>query len=112
MLDIGDKKENLVYVNSRRYFNDDESKNYLVFLPLFKNFGMIASDTETIIAWKFERFSYENTKLLITPGNNHAPRLKLIHNSKVAVECKKSCLTEDKKIFTHVNVVNLLLFTN
>ena len=54
MLDIGDKKENLVYVNSRRYFNDDESKNYLVFLPLFKNFGMIASDTETIIAWKFE----------------------------------------------------------
>ena len=112
MLDIGDKKENLVYVNNRRYFNDDESKNYLVFLPLFKNFGMIASDTETIIAWKFEWFSYENTNLLITPGNNHAPRLKLIHNSKVAVEFKKSCLIEDKKIFTYVNVVNLLLFTN
>ena len=41
-------------MDGRRYFDDDESKNYLVFLALFKNFGMIASDTETIIAWKFE----------------------------------------------------------
>lgn len=41
-------------------------------------------DTETPMAQKSERLSDERIKPPITPGHSLAPKLKEIHNSKIA----------------------------
>ena len=96
-------------MDGRRYFDDDGSKNYLVFQLLFENFRMLIGDTETNVAWKSKRLLHGSTKPPITQGNNLSPKLKWIHHSKVATEFKKSCLKQSKGSFTHRNVVNLIV---
>ena len=53
---------------------------------------MPTDDTETIIAWKPKRLSHESVKILITLSNSLSPKLKWIHNSKIAVEFRGTCL--------------------
>ena len=47
---------------------------------------MPTGHTETIIAWKAKKLSYESIKPKTSPGNSLAPKLRWIHNSKTAVE--------------------------
>ena len=52
----------LSYFNSRRFFGNDRSQNYLIFPPNSKNLIMHTSDNETIIASISKRLSAENIK--------------------------------------------------
>ena len=69
---------------------------------------MPTGNTKTIVAWKSKELSEESIKAPITPVNNVAPKLKWIHDSKIAVEFKGSCLKQDKATFTKRNVVDLI----
>lgn len=44
--------------------------------------------------------------------NSFAPKLTLIHNSKLAIKFEENCLKQDKGPFTHENVETILLFMN
>ena len=81
----------LSYFNGRRYFGDDGSWNYVTFKPISNTFTMTTGDTETIIAWKSKGLSGRSIKPRATSSNSLAPKLKWIHNSKIAVEFKDRC---------------------
>ena len=40
----------LSYFNVRRYFGNDRSNNYLIFLPVFNTFRIPIGNTEAVIA--------------------------------------------------------------
>ena len=43
--------------NGRRYFDDDEPQNYVVFQPVFKTYRMTTGDDKTIATWKLKGLS-------------------------------------------------------
>ena len=45
----------------------------------------------------------------ITLGNSFAPKLQWIHNSKIAVEFRGSCLKQDKASFIYENMVTFFI---
>ena len=53
---------------------------------------MTTGDTETISAWKSKGLSGKSIKPRTTSSTSVAPKLKWIHNSKIAVEFKDRCL--------------------
>lgn len=71
--------------------------------PLFNKLTKIAR----IVS---ERLSDEIIKFSTKPVNSLAPKLKWIHNAKIAVKFKETCLKQDRAIFTHKTVVNLFVF--
>ena len=42
----------------------------------------------------------KNIKLLTTPGNRRERKLKWIHDSKIVLDFKTSCLKQNKTTFT------------
>lgn len=64
----------------------------------------------TKIARSSEGLSDEIIKFPTKPVNSLAPRLQWIHNAKIAVKFKETCLKQDKATFTHKTVVNLFVF--
>ena len=62
---------------------------------------MPTGDTETIIAWEYKGLFKKSIKPHTAPGNNISPKLKWIHNSKIAVELKGTCFKLDNTTFTH-----------
>ena len=91
---------NLSYLFGKSYSHDDESQNYLQRIP--------TGDTERIVEWKSKGFPSESIEPPTTSDNSFAPELKWIHNSKIAVELKKSCSKQDKDTFNNTNVASLL----
>ena len=57
----------------------------MIIQPISKAFRIPTGDIETIIAWKFKELSDESIKPPTTPGNSLTPKLKCIHNLKIAV---------------------------
>ena len=84
----------LSYFNSKRFFGNDRSQNYLIFPPNFKNLIMHTSDNETIIAWISKTYQLKTLSLL------------LYNVVKFVVEKKHQIL---KETFTRRNTVNLLI---
>ena len=66
---------------------------------------MLSSFTEIIIVWQSKQLSKEKIRPSTTANNNIYPKMNL-HNSKMRVEFKGSCLKQDKETFTPRNVVN------
>ena len=58
------------------------------------------------MVWQYERLSYEKIRPPTTANNNISTKPKL-HNSKIKVGFKGSCLKPDKETFTPRNAVNL-----
>ena len=63
-LDLGDKNKKKVeklqtfdsnYFLGKSHFEDDKSKNYLVFQPVFKYFKKL-TNSDTVTVWKSEGF--------------------------------------------------------
>ena len=79
---------------------------------IIQHFRMPTGYSETITAWKSKGLSDERIKPTTTRGKSLAPKLKWIHNSKIAVKFKESCLKQGRATFTHSNVVNFLLSMN
>ena len=68
------------------------------FQPISSTFLMLTNDTETIITWWSKGLSVESIKPPSALDNSLAPKLKKIHNSKIAVEFKGNCLKWDKQL--------------
>ena len=99
---------NLSYLFGKSYSHDDESQNYLIFQLIPNTFRIPTGDTERIMEWKSKGFPSESIEPPTTSDNSFAPELKWIHNSKIAVEFKKSCSKQDKDTFNNTNVASLL----
>ena len=96
---------NLSCFIGKRYFDNDESQNYLLFHSIYNTFKRRAGDTETILAL---RLPDEIIKSPTAPVNSPAPKLKWIHNSK-KVEFKESCLKQDKVTFSPKRCANFFV---
>ena len=83
-------------------------KKYLVFQPFFNCFTTPLGSGR-ILTWKSKGLSEESFKLLATSDNCLAPKLGFIHNGKIGMKFKGGCLKQGKTIFTHRNVVKLLI---
>ena len=77
--------------------------------PICSTFTKPTVDNETIVAWKSKGLSDESIKPPTEPGNSPAPKLKLIHNSKIAVEFKGSYMKQEKVTFSYRKVVNFFI---
>ena len=75
----------------------------------WKRLAIPTWDTETIKAWKSKGLSTESLKPPTTPGQSLAVRPKWIHNLKIAVKLKGSCLKQYKATFTHRNLLSLFI---
>ena len=83
---------------------------YLIFQPISNTFRIPTGVTETIVGWKSKGVSGEGIELTNTPGITLVPKLKWIHNSKITLEVRGSCLKQDKaRCFTHRNVINFFI---
>ena len=83
---------------------------YLIFQPISNTFRIPTGVTETIVGWKSKGLSDESIELTNTPGITLVPKLKWIHNSKITLEVRGSCLKQDKaRCFTHRNVINFFI---
>ena len=76
---------------------------------MYNTFTKPAGDTEIIIVWKSKGLSNEIVKPPTAPSNSLTPKLKRIHNSKIAVEFHGSYLKQDKATFSLKSEINLFI---
>ena len=55
----------LSYFVGKKYFDSDESQNYLIFQPVFKFFQIFSGAVNKILGWKSKRLS---DKSITTPA--------------------------------------------
>ena len=81
----------LSYYRGKKYF-DEESGNYLVFLPMGKYFKLnsIANTADYVLSWKSEGISNEIIKSPITSDNSLNPELNY-YGAKTRVKFTRSC---------------------
>ena len=92
------------------YFINDGSQNFLIVQPIYNTFTTPAGLKDTIVEWKSKGLSNEKIKTPITANNSFSPKLVWTNNWKARVRFKRSCLKQNKLIFTGRYVVNLFIF--
>lgn len=60
---------NLSCFIGKRYFDDDESQNYLIFQPVFDSFEILSGTIDKTIEWKSTGLPQRSISTSITPGN-------------------------------------------
>ena len=93
------------YFIGKSHFEEDGTKNYLVFQPMDKYFKMI-TNTDYISSWKSKGLSAETIKPPATSDNSLTPALNY-YGIKTRVKFTGSCLKQSKISYTHGKVVNI-----
>ena len=88
-------------------FEEDGTKNYLVFQPINKYFEVIAN-TDYVSSWKSKGLSAETIKPPTTSDNSLTPALSY-YGTKTRVKFTGSCLKQSKISYTHGKVVNIYI---
>ena len=102
------KTFDLSYFIGKSHFEEDGTKNYLVFQPIYRYFTMI-TNTDYISSWKSKGLSAESIKPPTTSDNSLAPSLDYYGN-KIRVKFARSCLKQSNKIlYTHEKIVNIYI---
>ena len=86
-------------------FEEDGTKNYLVFQPINKHFEVIAN-TDYVSSWKSEGLSAETRKPPITSNNSLTPAVSY-YGTKMRVKFIGSCLQQPKVSYNHRTIVNI-----
>ena len=92
------------YFIGKSNFEEDGTKNYLVFQPQIK----VITSTDYVSLWKSKGLSAESIKLPTTSSNSLATVLNY-YGIKTRVEFTGSCLKQPKISYTHVKVVNIFI---
>ena len=95
------------YFIGKSHFEEDGTKNYLVFQPLNKYFKVI-SNTDYVSSWKSKGLSAESIKPPTTSDNSLTPELNY-YGTKTRVKFTGSCLKQSKISYTHGKVVNIYI---
>ena len=82
------------YFIGKNHFEEDGTKNYLVFQPIIRYFKVIAN-TDYLWSWKSKGLSAESIKPPTTSDNSLTPALNYYGN-KVRVKFTGSCLKQQK----------------
>ena len=101
------KTFNSDYFIGKSRFEEDGTKNYLVFQPLNKYFKNI-TNTDYVSSWKSKGLSAESIKLPTTSDNSLTPALN-IYGTKARVKFTGSCLKQPKISYSLGNVVNIYI---
>ena len=96
------------YFIDRSHFEEDGTKNYLVFQPLNKYFKVI-SNTDYVSSWKSKGLSAETIKPPTTSDNSLTPAVNYC-STKTRVKFTRSCLKQPKTSYTHGKVVSIYIF--
>ena len=99
------------YFIIKSHFEEDGTKNYLVFQPMYINFKRIVGVGigNYIYYWKFKRLSNERMNSITTSNCSITPNLDY-YGTKTRVKFNGSCLKQNKVTFNHRKVVNIYLF--
>ena len=95
------------YFIGKSHFEEDSTKNYLVFQPLNKYFKVIAN-TDYVSSWKSKELSAKTNKPPTTSDNSLSPVVSYYGN-KTRVKFAESCSKQPKISYTHENVVNIYI---
>ena len=99
-------QKHLIQVKS--HFEEDGTKNYLVFQPMHKYFRLIAN-TKHISEWQCKGLSDETIKPPATPDNSLSPLIDYLGN-KIRLKFNRSCLKQQNKLtYTHRTIVNICI---
>ena len=99
------KTFNSSYFIGKNHFNENGTKNYLVFQPLKKHFKLI-TNTLYVLSWQSKGLSTEN---IDPPTTSRSPSISHVGN-KIRVEFNGSCLKQSTKLtYTHKNIVNIYI---
>ena len=101
------KTFNSDYFIGKSRFEEDGTKNYLVFQPLNKYFKNI-TNTDYVSSWKSKGLSAESIKLPTTSDNSLTPALN-IYGTKARVKFTGSCSKQPKISYSLGNVVNIYI---
>ena len=95
------------YFIGKSHFEEDGTRNYLVFQSLNKYFKVIAN-TDYISSWKSKGLSTETIKPPTTSDNSLTPALGY-YGTKTRVKFAGSCLKQSKISYTHGKIVNIYI---
>ena len=100
------RKVDSSYFIGKSHFEEDGTKNYLVFQPLNKYFKVIAS-TDYVSSWKSKGLSAKTNKSPTTSDNTLSP--VTYYGNKTRVKFTGSCSKQPKISYTHGKVVNIYI---
>ena len=75
------KTFDLSYFRGKSHFEEDGTKNYLVFQPIYRDFKVLAN-TKYILSWKFKGLSDETIKPPAISDNSLSPLIDYLDNKK------------------------------
>ena len=101
------KKFDSSYFIDKSHFEEDGTKNYLVFQPINKYFKVI-TNADFIWSWKSKGLSAESIKPTTTSDNSLTPALNY-YGTKTRVKFTGSCLKQSKVSYTHGKVVSIYM---
>ena len=95
------------YFTGKSHFEEDGTKNYLVFQPMYRYFKMI-TNFDYISSWKSKGLSAESIKPPTTSDNSLTPALNY-YGTKKRANFAGSCLKESKISYTRGKIVNIYI---
>ena len=95
------------YFSGKNHFENDGTKNYLVFQPLYKYFTFITG-TQYISSWKSKGLSPETIKHFATSDNSLTPIINFVFD-KIRPKRNGNCLKQSKLQIFHETIVNIYI---
>ena len=101
----------LSYLHGKSYFDEADTQNYLVFIPIGRYFKTrsITNVIDYALSLQSKGLSNESIKAVSMFNNSHTPALDYYDTSKIRVKFSGSCLKQDKSTIIHKNVVNIYI---
>ena len=98
------------YLIGKSHFEEDSTKNYLLFQPLNKHFNYLAviANTDHVSLWKSKGLSAETINPPTTSDDSLNTALSY-YGSKTRVKFTGSCLKQPTISYTHGKVVNIYI---
>ena len=94
------------YFVGKSHFEEDGTKNYLVFQPI--NWYFKIGHSDYVLSWKAKGLSAESITPPSAPNNFLNPSLNYF-NAKTRVKFSRSCLKQDKSTYTHEKIVSIYI---
>ena len=102
------KTFDLSYFIGKRHFQEDSTRNYLIFQLIVRYFKVI-TNTDYISSWKSKGLAAERIKSPTTYDNSLTPKLNYFDDFKVKVKFAGTCLKQPKFTHTHKMIVNIYI---
>ena len=104
------QKLDAAYFRGKSHFEEDSTRSYLVFHPIYRYFKRFAGvgRANYIYFWKSKGFSDERLDC-ITASNYKITTELSYYGTKTRVEFNGSCLKQDKVTYNHGKIINIYI---